>query len=83
VYDPKGKIAGRGAYICARAECIAIAQKQKRLDKALRVSGIEPALFETLAAVAQATAVAGGVEKVDAGASEPAITSELGNRSTE
>lgn len=52
VYDPKGKMSGRGAYICARAECVALAQKRKSLDRSLKVSGIPTAFFEELNAQA-------------------------------
>lgn len=52
VYDPKGKISGRGAYICARAECVAQAQKRKSLERSLKVSGIPAAFFEELNAQA-------------------------------
>jgi hypothetical protein len=33
--DPTGKKSGRGAYVCPSAECIGIAIKTKRLEKAL------------------------------------------------
>ena len=36
--DPRGREAGRGAYLCARKDCFDKAHKQRRLDKALRVS---------------------------------------------
>lgn len=34
--DPTGKAAGRGAYICASAECLRRALKERRLSRALR-----------------------------------------------
>ena len=49
-YDPKGKMSGRGAYVCARAECIALAKKQKKLERSLKVTGITDALFIELSA---------------------------------
>lgn len=51
-YDAKGKISGRGAYVCARKECIQRAQKQQRLAHSLKVPSIPPELFEELLAVA-------------------------------
>ena len=44
-YDPKGKISGRGAYVCARPECIALARKQKKLERSLKVSALPEELF--------------------------------------
>jgi predicted RNA-binding protein YlxR (DUF448 family) len=49
-YDPKGKLAGRGAYVCASAQCIAQARKQKKLERALKVSGVPEELFDALSA---------------------------------
>jgi len=50
LYDAKGKIAGRGAYVCAQADCIALARKQKKLERSLKVTGIAESLFVELAA---------------------------------
>ncbi|MDI6827293.1 MAG: YlxR family protein, partial [Armatimonadota bacterium] len=36
VVDATGKLSGRGAYLCASAECFRRAVKEKRLSKALR-----------------------------------------------
>jgi hypothetical protein len=44
-YDPKGKLAGRGAYLCADANCIALARKQKKLERALKVETLPESLF--------------------------------------
>ena len=52
LYDPKGKISGRGAYVCARSECVALAQKRKQLERSLKVSGIPPQFYEELIAQA-------------------------------
>jgi uncharacterized protein len=38
VLDKTGKLSGRGAYVCARAECVEVALKQKKLERSLRVS---------------------------------------------
>ena len=36
--DPTGREAGRGAYLCRDAACLARARKHHRLDKALRIT---------------------------------------------
>ena len=36
--DPTGKANGRGAYLCADADCFETARKRRRLDSALRVT---------------------------------------------
>jgi len=36
--DPTGKANGRGAYLCADADCFEVARKRRRLDSALRVA---------------------------------------------
>lgn len=36
--DPTGKAGGRGAYICPKTECLAKAQKAKRLERAFERS---------------------------------------------
>ena len=48
LYDPKGKMPGRGAYLCARTSCIMLARKQKKLERSLKVSGVPETLFEEL-----------------------------------
>jgi hypothetical protein len=45
--DPSGKLSGRGAYICPKAECVTRALKEKRFDRALRAH-IPPTLAEEL-----------------------------------
>ena len=51
-YDPKGKLSGRGAYLCARTSCIALARKQKKLERSLKVSSVPETLFDELNAQA-------------------------------
>ena len=34
--DPSGKMAGRGAYVCATLQCLEAACKRRGLDRALR-----------------------------------------------
>ena len=51
--DPTGKRSGRGAYVCPTAECVALAVKQKKLERSLKTS-IPEALAEELRAAAAA-----------------------------
>lgn len=46
--DPGGKLAGRGAYLCARAACRAQAQRTGRLAHALRLPSSEQSLKTVL-----------------------------------
>ena len=45
--DQTGKQSGRGAYICYDMECLAKAQKSKRLEKALEIK-IEDEIYEQM-----------------------------------
>ncbi|HBM75810.1 MAG TPA: DUF448 domain-containing protein [Clostridiaceae bacterium] len=45
--DIKGKMAGRGAYICRNSECFEKAYKTKRIEKALERE-ISPEIYEVL-----------------------------------
>ena len=47
-FDPKGKAAGRGAYVCADLACITQSRKQKRLERSLKVPSIAEKVFEVL-----------------------------------
>jgi len=49
VYDPRGKVAGRGAYICKQVSCLEKAIKTKALSRALETP-VEAELFEALRA---------------------------------
>jgi len=51
-YDPKGKLSGRGAYVCARTSCILLARKQKKLERSLKVSSVPEDVFVELNAQA-------------------------------
>lgn len=53
VHDPGGKLNGRGAYVCARPACIAVARKRKGLDRGLKVT-VPPELYDDLLAHAPA-----------------------------
>ena len=46
--DFSGKLNGRGAYICPKAECLKKAQKSKSLDRSLEVS-IPEEVYDRLA----------------------------------
>ena len=48
LYDPRGKLPGRGAYVCANLACIALARKQKRLERSLKITAIPEELFTEL-----------------------------------
>lgn len=47
-YDPRGKMSGRGAYVCARVSCIALARRRKGLERSLKIGEIPEAVFEEL-----------------------------------
>lgn len=49
--DPTLRANGRGAYVCASAECIEKAVKQKRFERALSVPAAPPGLAEELKAL--------------------------------
>ena len=50
-YDPTGKAAGRGAYVCPTAECVGLAFKRKSLERSLKVALPDTLAHELLAAV--------------------------------
>lgn len=50
-FDAGGKANGRGAYVCASEKCIALARKQKKLDRSLKAT-VDPAVYDRLAALA-------------------------------
>ena len=54
-FDLKGKLSGRGAYVCARPACIALARKQKKLERSLKIPGVPPDVFDELNAQAALT----------------------------
>ena len=49
IYDPRGKAAGRGAYICKQISCLEKAIKTRALSRALDTP-VEEELFEALRA---------------------------------
>ena len=46
-YDPTGRAAGRGAYVCKSAECVRLAKKKKSLSRSLK-SPIDDELYSQL-----------------------------------
>ena len=38
-YDPTGKAAGRGAYLCGQPACLELARKRRAVQRALRTAG--------------------------------------------
>jgi predicted RNA-binding protein YlxR (DUF448 family) len=58
--DASGKLAGRGAYLCADGNCWAGALKKKSIERALSVS-LAPELRQRLEQGPQMTSVGGGV----------------------
>ncbi len=50
--DPTGRANGRGAYVCASAECIDKAVKQKRFERSLSAGPVSPTLADTLKSLA-------------------------------
>jgi predicted RNA-binding protein YlxR (DUF448 family) len=54
VYDARGKLSGRGAYVCATEKCIALARKQKKLERSLKVDRVQDGLFQQLLEVSAA-----------------------------
>jgi uncharacterized protein len=78
-YDPKGKLSGRGAYVCARTSCIALARKQKKLERSLKVSSVPEDVFVELNAQA---ALNPSPESVSSTTDPPILTarSENGQR---
>lgn len=47
VIDPTGKKSGRGAYLCAKAEYIDLAQKKKALERAFKTE-VKPEIYDQL-----------------------------------
>ena len=48
LYDPKGKMSGRGAYVHASVPCIEQARKRKGLERSLKLTSIPETLFNEL-----------------------------------
>lgn len=55
VLDPTGKKSGRGAYVCPTPECIALALKQKKLERSLKTPIAESVADALRAAVVETT----------------------------
>lgn len=58
--DLKGKMPGRGAYVCPDADCLKKARKSRALERALETA-IDPSVYEAL--VAQLEGIADDAEQ--------------------
>ena len=68
--DPTGRANGRGAYICASADCIDKALKQKRFERSLSVGPVPPTLAGELKSLAEKVAEKTGAAVQPTGAIE-------------
>jgi len=75
-FDPTGKLAGRGAYVCADEKCIALAHKQKRFERALSVTQDKMSvdLFDRLRSSKGEDA--GGADSISELTSNPVLSNE-------
>lgn len=69
--DPSGKRAGRGAYVCAERGCWEQALKRAAIERALKVTQLDPEDRETLRAYAASLPLGGEEDKIEP-ASSPA-----------
>jgi predicted RNA-binding protein YlxR (DUF448 family) len=51
--DPSGKLSGRGAYLCATAECWEVGLKRAVLPRALKIESIPEDNLDTLSEYAR------------------------------
>lgn len=70
-YDSKGKMSGRGAYVCARKECLQLARKQKKLERSLKVGAVPESVFAELEVRIGDTSMDAGVEPTSVVAETP------------
>lgn len=47
VIDAKGRLSGRGAYVCANITCVRAAKKKNAIARTLKTS-VEPTIYEEL-----------------------------------
>jgi predicted RNA-binding protein YlxR (DUF448 family) len=73
-FDAKGKLSGRGAYVCASPECIRLARKQRKLERSLKVGAVPDSLFEELMSLAAA-------QGPSPSSGTPAVSGSAGERS--
>jgi uncharacterized protein len=59
-YDPTGKAAGRGAYLCGQPSCLDMAVRRRSIQRALKVT-------DTVAADAAVEALRNRIEEVRSG----------------
>lgn len=69
VVDPTGKRAGRGAYLCAERNCWEVALKRAAIERALKISTLDPEDRQALAAYAATLPVGTEEDKVEPQAS--------------
>jgi predicted RNA-binding protein YlxR (DUF448 family) len=70
--DPTGKQAGRGAYLCAERGCWDIALKRTVIERALKITGLDPDDRQRLTAYAATLPVGKMEDKVEpSGSSVP------------
>ena len=63
--DPTGKRAGRGAYLCAERSCWETALKRAAIERALKITGLDPDDRQTLTAYAATLPVGEMEDKVE------------------
>ncbi len=59
VFDPSGRLPGRGAYVCRSADCLRRAMRQRQLERQLQVP-LSPEAGEELAAELERLSGEGG-----------------------
>jgi predicted RNA-binding protein YlxR (DUF448 family) len=59
-YDPTGKAAGRGAYLCGRPDCLDGAVRRRSIQRALKVTDAEAAAAAVEALRDRVTSVGAG-----------------------
>jgi predicted RNA-binding protein YlxR (DUF448 family) len=69
--DPSGRANGRGAYVCASAECIEKAVKQRRFERSLSAGPVPPTLADDLKALAARQTESTKTETIGAAARPP------------
>ena len=72
--DPTGRANGRGAYVCASAECIDKAVKQKRFERSLSAGPVPPTLADALKSLAVSVTEKSAAEKTGAAVRPTGVT---------
>lgn len=63
--DPTGKRVGRGAYLCAERSCWEVALKRAAIERALKISGLDPEDRQALTAYAATLPLGTEQDKVE------------------